>query len=48
MLRGGSGRHFRVVVPPGGASVELLIARNSGSQAIDPALVPRLAVVRIS
>lgn len=49
-LRGGSGRHFTMTVPGGTAGVDLVLSKPLSDlawPAIDPALSPRLAVVRL-
>ncbi len=46
-LRGGSGKHFSLVLPAGTAAVEVLLARAAGGAELDPALDARLAIVRI-
>jgi hypothetical protein len=46
-LRGGSGKHFSLVLPAGTAAVDVLVARAAGGAELDPALVARLSIVRI-
>jgi hypothetical protein len=46
-LRGGSGKHFRVLVGPGGSPLDLQLSRNSTGQALDAALDARVAIVRL-
>lgn len=46
-LRGGSGRHFSLILPAGTAAMDVLLARSSGGPVLDPALNARMAVVRI-
>ena len=46
-LRGGSGKHFSLVLPAGTAAVDVLVARAAGGDELDPALAARLAIVRI-
>ncbi len=46
-LRGGSGRHFSLLLPAGTPAVNVLLARSSGGPVLDPALNARMAVVRI-
>jgi hypothetical protein len=45
-LRAGSGRHVRVVQPPGGPSVDLKLTAATGS-ALPRSIEPRIALVRI-
>jgi len=46
-LRGGSGRHFRVVLSSTSQPYDLVLAKNTALDGIDPALAPRVAFVRI-
>lgn len=46
-LRGGSGYHRRVVVPPGVPGVTVRLTDQSGALRISSAIEPRIAVVRI-
>jgi len=46
-LRGGSGRHFSLILPAGTAAVNVLVARTAQGAALDPALAARLSIVRI-
>ena len=47
MLRGGSGRHFRLIQPGNGAGIDVQVLKNAAGTALDAALVPRLGIVRI-
>lgn len=46
-LRAGSGRYLRVVVPSGGEPVEVRLAGQSGTAALEAKLAARVAVARI-
>lgn len=46
-LRGGSGKHFSLVLAAGTGAVNVLVARNSQGTALDPALTARLSIARI-
>jgi hypothetical protein len=46
-LRGGSGKHFSLVIPSGSSAVDILVARTSGGDELDPALDARIAIARI-
>ncbi|HEX9755637.1 MAG TPA: hypothetical protein VGA42_08000 [Gemmatimonadales bacterium] len=46
-LRGGSGRHFRILLSPSSPAFDLLLTRNTAGQAIDPALEARIGIARI-
>lgn len=46
-LRGGSGKHFSLVLSAGTAAVDVLLARVAGGAELDPALDARLSIVRI-
>jgi hypothetical protein len=46
-LRGGSGRHFRVVQQPNGPGIDLQLLRNSLGQVIDPVVAARIGIVRL-
>ncbi len=46
-LRGGSGRHFRILVPAGSGGAEVQVFRNTAGVTLDPALFPRIGVARV-
>lgn len=46
-LRGGSGRHFRVLLPSGSGAVDVLLSKTSGGPVFDAAAEARVAVVRL-
>ena len=47
VLRGGSGRHVRVIQPASSGSVSLQLTNSAASNFVDATAVPRIAVVRI-
>jgi hypothetical protein len=46
-LRGGSGRHLRLIQQANGAAIDMQLVRDAQGTAIDPALVARIGIVRI-
>jgi CubicO group peptidase (beta-lactamase class C family) len=46
-LRGGSGTHFSLVLPANAPAVDILVTRQPGGAALDPALEARIAIARI-
>ena len=46
-LRGGSGRHLRLIQPANGAGIDVQLVRDAQGTAVDPALAARLGIVRI-
>ena len=46
-LRGGSGRHLRLIQQANGPAIDVQLLRDAQGTAIDPALVPRIGIVRI-
>jgi len=46
-LRGGSGTHFSLILPANAPVIDILVARASGGDELDPALDARLSIARI-
>lgn len=46
VLRGGSGRHLRLIQQANGSAIDVQL-RNAAGGAIDPALVPRIGIARV-
>ncbi len=46
-LRGGSGRHRRLVPGPNGGGIDVQVVGDAQGTALDPALVARLGIARI-
>ncbi|MFN0178830.1 MAG: hypothetical protein ACKVZ0_08520 [Gemmatimonadales bacterium] len=46
-LRGGSGRHVRLIQAANGAAIDLQLVRDAQGTAIDPALAARIGIVRV-
>ncbi len=46
-LRGGSGRHFRLIQAANGAAIDFQVLKDLQGNALDPALVPRIGIARV-
>jgi hypothetical protein len=46
-LRGGSGRHLRLIQAPNGAAIDVQLVRNAAGDPIDPLLAARIGIARI-
>ncbi len=46
-LRGGSGRHLRLIQQANGPAIDVQLVKDAQGNAIDPTLVPRIGIVRI-
>lgn len=47
ILRGGSGRHFRLIQAANGPGIDFQLVKDATGAAIDPALVARIGIARI-
>ncbi len=47
VLRGGSGRHVRIIQPVGSGEVAFILTDGAGSIALASTTVPRIALVRV-
>jgi hypothetical protein len=47
ILRGGSGRHVRIIQPPGSSEVSFRLTDGAGTVPLASTIVPRIAVVRV-
>jgi hypothetical protein len=46
-LRGGSGRHLRLIQPANGPAIDVQLVRDAQGTAIDPLLVARIGIARV-
>ncbi len=46
-LRGGSGRHFRLIQQANGPGIDFQLVKDAAGTAIDPALVARIGIARV-
>jgi len=46
-LRGGSGRHLRLIQAPNGPAIDVQVVRTGGGEALDAALVARIGIARV-
>ncbi len=46
-LRGGTGRHFRLIQQAGGPGIDFQLLKDATGAAIDPALVSRIGIARV-
>ena len=46
-LRGGSGRHFRLIQAANGAAIDFQVLKDSAGNGLDPALVARIGIARV-
>lgn len=46
-LRGGSGRHFRLIQAANGPGIDFQVLKDSAGNGLDPVLVPRIGIARV-